>query len=185
MIERAQRRRLESATVLLGFSTLLAFALSSSPAQAQYFPAPWSEPYYDGYPPPMPPGPIYGERRHIAESTPRIDGENEAAVGILPLSEIRRRVALMGFHLLATPRHKDKIYLAEAEDAHGLPHRLVFDAYRGTVIENTKLAPFAKKPAKSAGAELGESKPAKTSKPQQTSERKEPSSSQPPGVSQQ
>jgi hypothetical protein len=43
------------------------------------------------------------------------------------------------------PRRKDRIYLAEAEDAHGLPHRLVFDAYEGNVIEDTKLAVIPKK----------------------------------------
>ncbi len=108
-------------------------------AEAQYIPAPWSFPYYDGYPPPMPPGRI--ARRETPPAAVRPDD----ADAVLPVIEIRRRVAALGFHLIAAPRHKERIYLAEAEDVHGLMHRLVFDAYRGNIIENTKLATLPKK----------------------------------------
>jgi hypothetical protein len=117
----------------LGFS--LTNALLTSTAHAQ--PYPWRYPYYDGYPPPMPPGELaaregYGQDQAYGEPP-------------LPLPEIRRRVAIMGFRLVATPRRKNRIYLAEVEDVHGLRHRLVFDAYEGNVIQNTKLPPIVKK----------------------------------------
>jgi hypothetical protein len=121
-------------TSLFGFASLLGFAvLPAASLQAQ--PAPWQYPYYDGYPPPLPPGPI------AARETSQRDyyGAEEGANAIVPLAEIRRHVAVLGFHLIAKPRHKDRIYLAEAEDAHGLRHRIVFDAYDGKVIENTNL----------------------------------------------
>lgn len=153
------RKRLarKAAIALLGFLPFLAFGLG--PAQAQ-FPFPWSYPYYDGYPPPMPPGSLGHPRTMAAgEPGPRFVGP-DAGYGIVPLSEIRRRIALLGFHLIAIPRHKDRIYLAEAEDAHGLPHRLVFDAYQGTIIENVRLAPFPKKPRTAASFKKGQEKQA-------------------------
>ncbi len=146
----AARKRAGPKAALFRFSLLLGFgvvaALPMQAARAQYFPAPWSYPYYDGYPPPRPPGTLMPSRRMAAdESGPRVVG-SDMSYGVVPLAEIRRRVALLGFHLIAMPRHKNRIYLAEAEDAHGLPHRLVFDAYEGNVIEDTKLAVSPKKP---------------------------------------
>jgi hypothetical protein len=93
-----------------------------------------------------------------SENGPRVVG-SDTSYGVLPLAEICRRIALMGFHLIAVPRHKDRIYLAEAEDVHGLRHRLVFDAYQGNIIENTKFAASTKKAlaktvADSASAEI-------------------------------
>ncbi|HKH81226.1 MAG TPA: hypothetical protein VKA03_06405 [Methylovirgula sp.] len=137
-----RRNRAEAGVALFGFSTLVGLGLVALPlpaAEAQYYPLPWQYPYYDGYPPPVPPGGVAAD-----ENVPRVVGP-DTSYGVLPLAEIRRRVALLGFHLIATPRHKGRIYLAEAEDAHGLPHRLVFDAYEGTIIENTKLAVIPKK----------------------------------------
>lgn len=129
-------------------SAFLGIAILPMPvAEAQYVPAPWSYPYYDGYPPPMPPG-----RVARGEMPPPAAGRPDETDAVLPLAEIRRRVAALGFHLIAVPRRKDHIYLAEAEDVHGLMHRLVFDAYRGNIIENTKLAVLPKKP-KLAGIE--------------------------------
>jgi hypothetical protein len=139
--------RVRHKTALFGFSILLGCGPTMLPmaAQAQYSPAPWSYPYYDGYPPPLPPAKVFAERRMAArENEPRSVG-SDASYGVLPLAEIRRRIALMGFHLIAIPRHKDRIYLAEAEDAHGLRHRLVFDAYQGNIIENTKFAALPRK----------------------------------------
>ncbi|MGH6676775.1 MAG: hypothetical protein ACRECE_11225, partial [Xanthobacteraceae bacterium] len=121
-------------------SALLGFAMLPMPtAEAQY--APWSYPYYDGYPAPVPPG-----RVAAGETPPPPSLQPSETSRVLPLAEIRRRVAALGFHLIAVPRRKDRIYLAEAEDMHGLTHRLVFDAYRGNIIENTKLAVLPKKP---------------------------------------
>jgi hypothetical protein len=154
----AARKRAGPKAALFRLSLLLGFGVAATlpmqAAQAQYFPAPWSYPYYDGYPPPRPPGTLMPSRRMAAdESGPRVVG-SDMSYGVVPLAEIRRRVALLGFHLIAMPRHKDRIYLAEAEDAHGLRHRLVFDAYEGNVIEDTKLAVIPKKPPlkPSAGA---------------------------------
>jgi hypothetical protein len=140
----APRSRAARKTVLFGFLTLIgggaAATLPITAAHAQYLPAPWSYPYYDGYPPPLPPGRVAAEEGDAEYARP------DTSYGVLPPAEIRRRVASLGFHLIAVPRHKDRIYLAEAEDAHGLRHRLVFDAYQGNIIENTKLT--AKKDAK-------------------------------------
>lgn len=146
----AARKRAGPEAALFRLSLFVGFGVAATlpmqAAQAQYFPAPWSYPYYDGYPPPRPPGTLMPSRRMAAdESGPRVVG-SDMSYGVVPLAEIRRRVALLGFHLIAMPRHKDRIYLAEAEDAHGLPHRLVFDAYEGNVIEDTKLAVIPKKP---------------------------------------
>jgi hypothetical protein len=145
--DKAIRWRTELALV----SALLGFAMLPMPAaEAQY--APWSYPYYDGYPAPMPPG-----RVAAGEMAPPPSMQSSEAYGVLPSAEIRRRVAALGFHLIAAPRRKGRIYLAEAEDVHGLTHRLVFDAYRGNIVENTKLAVLPRKP-KFAGI-AGEAKP--------------------------
>ncbi len=48
-------------------------------------------------------------------------------------------VANMGLRLVAAPRQKGHIYLAETEDPHGQRRRLVFDAYNGTVVQNVPL----------------------------------------------
>jgi hypothetical protein len=147
----AARKRAGPKAALFRVSLVIGLGVAATlpmrAAQAQYFPAPWSYPYYDGYPPPLPPGAVTQPQRRMAagESGPRVVG-SDMSYGVVPLAEIRRRVALLGFHLIASPRHKDRIYLAEAEDAHGLPHRLVFDAYEGNVIEDTKLAVVPKKP---------------------------------------
>jgi hypothetical protein len=59
----------------------------------------------------------------------------------MSLADVRQKVADRGMHLIATPRRKGRIYLAEVEDAHGIRHRLVFDAFAGRLIENTVLGP--------------------------------------------
>ncbi len=130
----------KAAVVLPGILGLvIAATLPAATAQAQYLPLPWQYPYYDGYPAPVPPGEVAAR-----EAGARSFGSEEGD-GPVPVSEIRRRVATMGFHLIATPRRKNRIYLAEAEDGHGLRHRLVFDAFEGKIIANTKLAPIHKK----------------------------------------
>lgn len=104
------------------------------PAMAQGVP-PWVYSYYRGeYPPPPPPG-YSGPVNNMASY--------EAPRG-LTVAEIRRRVAHMGLHLVAKPRRKDNIFLAEAEAAGGSGHRLVFNADSGQLMENTALPPRKK-----------------------------------------
>ena len=115
-----------------------ALMLLAFPVQAQYVLPPWAYQYYHGdYPPP--PGP------------PGNEGPMYVPPGYYPpnftVSEIRRRVARLGLHLVAKPKRKDNIYLAEAEDPNGVAHRLVFDAEAGRLIENTTLPPRKKKVA--------------------------------------
>jgi hypothetical protein len=129
------------------FSAVLGLLLLAAPAQAQYGPPPWAYQYYHGdYPPP--PGP------------PGDEGPLAAPPGYfapaLTVADIRRRVARLGLHLVAKPRRRDNIYLAEAEDPNGVAYRLVFDAQAGRLIQNTKLPPLKKKiaatpPATAAG----------------------------------
>ena len=116
----------------------IGIALLPVAAFAQYMPAPWAYPYYDGYPPPTPPARVASDEAALPDRPYEMSG-------IMPAIEIRRRVAALGFHLIATPRRKDHIYLAEAEDTHGLMHRIVFDAYRGTILQNTRLPALAKR----------------------------------------
>jgi hypothetical protein len=105
----------------------------AAPAAAQYGPPPWaySEGRDDYPPPPGPPG--YGNPwdNGTGYEQPQPQG--------LTIAAIRRRVAHMGLHLLAKPRRKDNIFLAEAEAPGGVGHRLVFDADSGELIENTAL----------------------------------------------
>jgi hypothetical protein len=120
--------------VLLGTVTV--------PALAQYGMPPWAYPYSDyryergEYPPPPGPpgdeGPPGGPPGYYAPNP------------TLTVADIRRRVARLGLHLVAKPRRKDNIYLAEAQDPEGGAYRLVFDAQRGRLIENTKLPPHKK-----------------------------------------
>ncbi|MFZ3178568.1 MAG: hypothetical protein WA150_11495 [Methylovirgula sp.] len=157
-------------TGLVLLSPFLGIALLPMPtAEAQY--APWSYPYYDGYPPPMPPG-----RIAAGEMAPPPSIRADEAYGVMPLAEIRRRVAALGFHLIAVPRRKDRIYLAEAEDAHGLTHRLVFDAYRGNIVENTKLAVLPRKPKLAGDTGEAQAKPETPSKsvPDESIDKKPP-----------
>jgi len=146
------------AGVALLFALVGTAMLSASAAEAQYIPLPWSHPYYDGYPPPTPPGRIAAGEMAPPSLRP------DEAYAVVPLAEIRRRIAALGFHLIAVPRRKDRIYLAEAEDVHGLMHRLVFDAYQGNMIENTKLTVLPKRPKPVAGGIPEEAKSA-ASKP--------------------
>jgi hypothetical protein len=46
--------------------------------------------------------------------------------------------------LIAPPRQKGKIYLAEVEDSKSVRHRLIYDANDGHLIENTPLGPVKK-----------------------------------------
>jgi len=123
-------RRLIVAISLLGSSTL-----TVQTAVAQYGPPPWAYPYYRcDYPPP--PGPP-GDEGPI--TAPHYEQHG------LTIADIRRRVSRLGLRLVAKPRRKDDIYLAEAAEPNGTGHRLVFDAEGGKLIENTTLLPRKKK----------------------------------------
>jgi hypothetical protein len=124
---------------VLAFAGSLLTALTILPASAQYGPPPWAYPYYHdyhgGYPsPPGPPG---------DEGSPGPDYPDSGyeAPPNFTVADVRRRVTRLGLHLVAKPRRKDNIFLAEAEDANGIAHRIVFDAGSGHLIENTKLPP--------------------------------------------
>jgi hypothetical protein len=141
-------RTSQSALALAG--GLLVIALSIAPAWAQYWGPPWAYPYYRGHyrgeypPPPGPPGdegPMGAPPGYYAPS--------------FTATDVRRRVARLGLHLVAKPKRKDDIYLAEAEDPNGVDYRLVFDAKRGRLIENTKLPPRKKIAAHKPATEVG------------------------------
>jgi hypothetical protein len=111
--------RRQAATTAFGFAVIL----FQSPVQAQF---------YGGWGPypfpmlPMPPPVIY----------PRAA---QPGYQPIPPGTIRRMVANMGLRLVAAPRQKGHIYLAETEDPQGQRRRVVFDAYNGTVVQNVPL----------------------------------------------
>ena len=61
------------------------------------------------------------------------------------LDTIQTRIKAAGYKLVAPPRQKGNIYLAEVEDSKSVRHRLVYDANDGHLIQNTPLGQ-AKKP---------------------------------------
>jgi hypothetical protein len=124
--------RARTKTITLALLTFAALLVAGS-ARAQYYD--WREDYYGGYPGPRDYYRDFPERRLGPE---RDDYPSSAA---LSLAQIRDLVSKRGLHLIATPRRKGRIYLAESEDAHGIRHRLVFDAIDGRLIENTVLGP--------------------------------------------
>ena len=83
-------------------------------------------------------------RRLSAAADERDDYSEPRGVSVV---DVRRHVAKLGLHLVAKPRRKDEIYLAEAADPNGTLHRLVFDAESGHLIQNTPLPPRKKKVA--------------------------------------
>ncbi len=141
----------------LALAGSLLVALTIIPANAQYGPPPWAYPYYHDYhggypPPPGPPGDEGPPALIIRIATPimRRPRSNYEAPRSFTVADLRRRVARLGLHLVAKPRRKDNIFLAEAEDPNGIAHRLVFDADGGHLIENTKLPGHKNTPHRSA-----------------------------------
>jgi hypothetical protein len=127
---RASRRMVALAG--LGLAAALASTVSvSTQAHAQY---------YDG------PDRFYGYGYGYNYDRPGPEMLRPDRPAEVPLAAIRQRVAQRGMHLIATPRRKGRIYLAEAEDAGGIRHRLVFDALEGRLIEDTVLGPKAPLP---------------------------------------
>jgi hypothetical protein len=60
------------------------------------------------------------------------------------LDMIQGRIKAAGYKLIAPPRQKGNIYLAEVEDSKSVRHRLVYDANDGHLIQNTPLGPVKK-----------------------------------------
>jgi hypothetical protein len=140
---------LAAALCLTGFS--------AAPASAQFF-----EYYYDDQPYPEAAYPLYPERPAYRDY-PVSPGPRGGAT--ISLADVRQRVAQRGMHLVATPRRKGRIYLAETEDGRGVRHRLVFDAFDGHLLENTVLgAKPTASPAPRASAETGEKAAAERAK---------------------
>jgi len=138
-------RRLAVAATLGAFLAL-SLASAVTPANAQWWLPPWANPNYRGdYPPD---DPDYSEPRGVS------------------VVDVRRHVAKLGLHLVAKPRKKDDIYLAEAADPNGTLHRLVFDAESGHLIQNTQLPPLKKKVA--AAKPVAVSPPATVATPSHT-----------------
>jgi hypothetical protein len=99
-------------------------------------------PGYRGVPPPYdPPRGSTGPASRAPQPHP---AAADSATDIVPLDVIRKRIASAGFRLIAAPRHKGNIYLAEVEDKNAIRHRLVYDAHDGHLIENTALGPVKK-----------------------------------------
>ncbi|MGO9007914.1 MAG: hypothetical protein ACLQIQ_17595 [Beijerinckiaceae bacterium] len=106
----------------VGLAAVFAAVLAYAPAQAQYYERP------DRF--------SYGDY-----DIPGADVIYPERLAGIPLGAIRQLAALRGLHLIATPRRKGRIYLAETEDARGIRHRLVVDAYEGHLLEDTVLGP--------------------------------------------
>lgn len=112
-------RRL-TAGAAFGFAAII----FQTPVQAQFYGG-WGS-YYSFPMPPLPPRFAYPEAE-------------QPGYPPIPPATIRRMVANMGLRLVAAPRQKGRIYLAETEDPQGQRRRVVFDAFDGTVIQNVPL----------------------------------------------
>ncbi len=86
----------------VGLAAVFAAVLAYAPAQAQYYERP------DRF--------SYGDY-----DIPGADVIYPERLAGIPLGAIRQLAALRGLHLIATPRRKGRIYLAETEDARGIP----------------------------------------------------------------
>ena len=155
-------------------SLAAAFCLTgfAAPASAQFF-----EYYYDDLPYPEAAYPLFPERPAYRDY-PVYPGPRGATIS---LADVRQRVAQRGMHLVATPRRKGRIYLAETEDGRGVRHRLVFDAFDGHLLENTMLGPKpTASPAPRASAETAEKAAAERTKGKPPSRTDEPSAARRP-----
>ncbi|QXX74632.1 hypothetical protein [Methylovirgula sp. HY1] len=144
----------------LGFLALgLTVSLPVTCAQAQFFRG-WGWQADDG-PPPIPPRDVGRPPGYWRGPPPETIYPAYSAV---PVDEIRRRASRVGLHLLATPHRKGDVYIAFGEDAHGLLHRLVFDAHEGRLVKNDTVDIKAKtqpiQPAIPASAQVPRARPA-------------------------
>jgi hypothetical protein len=143
--------------LMLAFGTAACLPIA---AEAQYY-GRWGGGYgpygyYDGGPYGGPP-PYYSEEegpgpgyRGGGYDGPRAPSGSSAhppasqSTDLVPVDLIRKRIIAAGYRLIAEPRHKGNIYLAEVEDKNAIRHRLVYDAHDGHLIENTALGPVKK-----------------------------------------
>lgn len=140
---------------MAGLTAGLALAVFSFPgtATAQY--SGWGG-YYGA--PPLPPGAYgypYGPGPGPGPDARPEPGRSDAP---LPSASVQRIANQQGLRLVTAPRRKGRTYLAEAEDRRGERHRLVVDAYRGTLLQDVRLgpkegAPPARKAARPAPAD--------------------------------
>jgi hypothetical protein len=72
----------------------------------------------------------------------------------VPVEAIETRIRAAGYRLIAPPRQKGNIYLAEVEDSKSVRHRLLYDANDGHLLQNTPLGPV-KKPGGPSPSETG------------------------------
>jgi hypothetical protein len=146
----------------LGLAVLMPILMPAA-AEAQYYARGWGGygpygPYggYEGGPysgdryyDPDDEGPGYRERRYGYGGPANAPATNDRRpaqkdADVISLDAIQRKIHAAGFKLIAPPRHKGNIYLAEVEDAKSIRHRLVYDAHDGHLIENTSLGPVKK-----------------------------------------
>jgi hypothetical protein len=76
------------------------------------------------------------------------------------IADMRRKASAIGLHLVGTPHRQGRVYIAFAEDSHGLLHHLTFDAYEGTLTENETSTVTAKPVAHPASLNTGTVNPA-------------------------
>ena len=158
-----------------------------TPAGAQALGGIW-DPDYVGGPPPIPPRDINGGRPTAWASPPPPPGYYNYGYPPAPYSrnapvpyntaspspfasplptplrvsiaEMRRKASALGLHLVGTPHRQGRVYVAFAEDSHGLLHHLTFDAYEGTLTENEATTVTAKPVAHPASLNTGTVNPA-------------------------
>ncbi len=112
------------------------------PAYGEYAPPPRPGPRpspYDG-----PPGLPSGQRGPSASPPGPGPSGGPGGAGPVSLDMIQGRIKAAGYRLIAPPRQKGNIYLAEVEDSKSVRHRLVYDANDGHLIQNTPLGPVKK-----------------------------------------
>jgi|GEM_PF-2692445 len=159
-------------------------------AQAQYYGRGWG-PYYGGpYGGPYYGNPYYGPEPAPYSGPSPYDADDEGPeagpppgtsadrepgyqnaspkqTASVPLELIKQRIREAGLKLIAPPRHKGNIYLAEVEDAKSVRRRLVYDAHDGHLLENTALGPVKKLRPPPRGTEAKPDQSGKAGMPQE------------------
>jgi hypothetical protein len=157
MMRRNSPWRRRAAGAAFGFAAMI----FQTPVQAQFYGG-WG-PYY---PLPVPaPAPRYAYPEEEQPGDPPI-----------PPATIRKWVSEMGLRLVAAPRKKGRIYLAETEDPQGQRRRVVFDAFDGTIIQNVPLGARPKPAASLAAPNPAKEAPPDLPKPRPSDLSAQPSS---------
>lgn len=181
---RQRLQRISKSQACIAGLGILAIGLLVAPmtaAGAQALGGIWN-PDYVGGPPPIPPRDVNGGRPTAWAAPPPPPGYyngyppapysrnppvpyNNASpspfASPLPtplrvsLAEMRRKASALGLHLIGTPHRQGRVYIAFAEDSHGLLHHLTFDAYEGTLTENETTTVTAKPVAHPASLNTG------------------------------